>query len=213
MRFGTRAVAITLHTDSPATPEVSLRLNVHGSERPPLLLAAEGDLSYRDAKVGDCMQLVVTTVERLSETVPPNIETDLAFLKISRHKEELRPVVTQPDTPATDLIVHIVTYRVEIALPPPDAGFSGEIRVRDPWHSDHTMTVAARGEVTPDVQVIPRQVFVSKEEASNPSYSRRVLVRTKQPSEIRDLGIVSANSSCPFTRWMRMNRPDFGSSS
>ena len=85
MPVGERILPITLNTDSPATPRITLNFRMLGSRKPPFLLDIEGDLAcVADPPEAETRQIVVTTVEgpeRRESTAPRG---DLAFLKFER---------------------------------------------------------------------------------------------------------------------------------
>jgi hypothetical protein len=150
--IGIKSVPITLTTDSPSTPEVTLTLRLVGSRRPPYLQDARGDLTLRDSIIGTEASFDATTVipVGMKESLQPIVRSSLSFLKVKLIEIRELPNTNNPDA---RFIYH--TYRVIIDSQPPDLDFGGEIVVTDPWNSDRFFALHLTGSVEPPLRAIP----------------------------------------------------------
>ncbi|HEX8198854.1 MAG TPA: DUF1573 domain-containing protein [Isosphaeraceae bacterium] len=110
---GVRRIPVVLETDSPVTPEVVPRLRLVGSRRPPLLLAAGGDLTYRDVLLGESREITAETIEPVQETRTPILTSDLPSLRLTPVDRTETPNAGEPG-----VVGRLYRYRVEFAARP-----------------------------------------------------------------------------------------------
>jgi hypothetical protein len=152
---GERIVAITVHTNSPLTPDVPLHLRMVGSRRPPFLLSVLGDLAYREADIsGTPREVVARTIETGPCEATPHLDSDLDFLSFR--------LIEVKEEPYLDPGTTLRTYRFEVSLtgPPPARTFSGTVRVHDPWDQSLIKTIPAYRQEAPPVRVIPTHLSI-----------------------------------------------------
>ncbi len=160
---GTRSVPITLTTGSPTTPEVALTLRLSGTRRPPYLLKARGDLTFRSMEPGEGGVFDTTTVTVCGGEKPrePILRVGLPFLEV-----KLTNTVEMPGADDPEATYQMRTYRVTIASRPPEADFSGEILVVDPWNTDRSFSLHVLGSIEPLLRAIPPTLYLGSDEGS-----------------------------------------------
>lgn len=79
---GEKTVSLTLNTDSPASPQVVLRLHIVGSRQPPYMTQAGGDLGYiSDFSEPEVREIFAFTLESAdADPTPPAATSDLPNL-------------------------------------------------------------------------------------------------------------------------------------
>ena len=182
---GVRNVAVTLRTDSEATPSVDLRLRLIGSRRPPFLLQAVGDLQYVGSRFeGEKRQIAVILIEPSGSTSkPPILKSDLPFLVFSQAKVQAEPYV-DPGT-----VQRTYIYDVNLAATTPEHDFSGEVIVIDPWEDGQTQRIQVRGELIPAVQVFPKRIVLRVRPTGEGPESMKLLVRTVNAAPALDVAV------------------------
>jgi len=171
---GIKSVPITLTTDSATTPEVSLTVRLIGTRRPPYLLEARGDLTFRDAKPGAEAEFDATTVTPVSvkESPRPIVRSTLPFLNIKLVNVRERP---SADDPGVKYFYH--TYQATIAPEAPEADFRGEIVAGDPWYADRFFRLHVLGTTEPPLRAIPTELRLETGEDS-----ARLTIASRQAS-------------------------------
>lgn len=154
MQYGERHVAIDVRTDSPATPVVPLTLRIVGSQRPPFLLAVDGDLTFRDPVAGDSREVAITTIELEGSRESPEIRCDPPFLQITPIDVQEKPRLDDPGA-----VLKVARYRVEFGETPTQP-FQGEVVVRDPWVTGRELALVTRVEVTPPLRAVPSRLVL-----------------------------------------------------
>lgn len=171
--LGEKTASISLSTDSPATPEVTLRLVMRGSRKPPYLARAGGDVAYVGAwSMTDSREIIATTAEPPGPHNPPLVRCDLPFLQF-----ELVDVEEKPSTDPS-AVVRFYHYRVTFKSSPPPERFRGEVVVADPWDPDHLESIPVTGEPLRTILPIPPRLVLSLRGPDDIAEVRlRVLVR------------------------------------
>ncbi len=180
LAMGERLATVTLKTDSPITPEISLRLNIIGNREPPFMGRAVGDLSFNNATVSDTRKIQVVTVERVGAVaLPPVARSDLPFLNIGAATMIEEAPYTTPDS-----IYRRYTFDVGIASAVPGESFAGDVVVIDPWDTRHTERVRVIGEIDPPLKAIPARLLITADKGRLATNTpARFLVRSQSPVE------------------------------
>lgn len=181
---GERAVAISLLTDSPLTPNVNLSIRVVGSRHPPFLLAAYGDLTYLDdPSAEEPRELTAICVEIKGTPVkPPTLETELPFLSFGPPTIDEQPYF-DPRT-----VSRKYTFRATFgSSSPPKDLFSGEVWVTDPWDTQRRERILVSGRTIPALRVIPSRLIVRSRPAGGGAVEVTLSVLTKEP--VHDLRV------------------------
>ncbi len=121
--IGELLLQVTLDTDSPSNPFVTLTARVLSAQRPPFVMGASGDLTFfdDDLEEGTGREIVVRTIETSSKPVVPPIETDLSFLEIEFVSSSERPA------PLAGAVERTHVYRTRFNKRPPPGTFDGLI--------------------------------------------------------------------------------------
>lgn len=177
LSVGERTVPITLRTDSPVAPEVSLKFRTLGSARPPFVAHATGDLAFgRDIRVGEHRPVVVEVVERGRPERKPTLASDLPFLRI--HEEGMTEKANAYDP---SVFHRYNSFNVEVAERPPDSGFQGRVTVNDPWNTDRDLAIHVQGEPDPAVRIAPSRGILRISGPTDRAAKLAFLVSLKEP--------------------------------
>ncbi len=157
LEVGVRAATITLETDAPSTPQVPLQLIAEGYRRPPYVFQINADLYYQAGYTDDDVRkvLVDTVVLRGIPADPPALSTDVQILQFGKPTIAERPYIADPD-----MLVRSYTFPVRFAKHPPEEGFSGEVRVADPWVRGRVLRARLFGERNLPIRAIPTRLIL-----------------------------------------------------
>lgn len=182
---GERAVPITLRTDSVATPELVLFVQLKSEQVPPYLVRADGELVFRgDLKLGTSRTLAVEVVERGPQVRVPHPTSDLPFLRF------VEQGTTEREAPNAAGVFHRHhIYRVEITAPPPNDLFTGQVSIPDPWNAERFLRVPVLGERSKSIQVAPARGILRLGSDTNTVPTATFLVTVANGS-MADLSIV-----------------------
>ena len=175
---GEMMVAITLHTDSPLTPSVQLRLRSRGMMRPPYLLDARGDLTFKGRTLTSesrDFEIYVVEPEGSSPRLP-EIRTDLSFLALS-------PPVLVHEGVYSGSNASVRRYRsaVRFVREPPVPYVSGSVGILDPWHSEHVKELPVTAEVLPGLRAAPSRILLVAKSSSDWTASATLFVFSDEP--------------------------------
>ena len=155
---GEKVATIALKTDSPETPEVSLKLHIVGNRRPPFLLRAGGELTFMgDFSAEDTREFLVVMIVPEAEKTPPVIGNSADFLSVSA------PTVTTKPHSGSGIVEKHYFYRVAISGEPPVGVYRGEITATDPWDKDRKEHVVVSIEKPPAFRVVPSHLLLATE--------------------------------------------------
>jgi Protein of unknown function (DUF1573) len=190
---GENDITIKLRTNSPLTPDLTLRLKTLGWRDPPFLARAAGDLIYPgDASRTGARELYVDTIElRESDPNPPVVNSDLPFLSVAAPIFEEKPYPEGPAIPRR--------YRYRITLSSPPSQFSGEVVVADPWDPEHTERVRVQGESISYLRAVPSRIVIGgrSETATAPASARLTVYSLGSASGIS--ATVEPGTEAPFS--------------
>lgn len=152
---GEKKATIKLQTDSIQTPEVLLKLQIISTRRPPFMVHAGGDLSFKgDYSLTENRNIVVTTVAPRGGMREPIIRHVMPFLSVSpptiktlRLKEE-----------GMEQIDYL--YEVRVSSKPPEGLTLGEVLVTDPWYPERVERLPVALESPPALRVMPSRLVV-----------------------------------------------------
>lgn len=156
---GEKVATVTLQTDSPLTPEVILKLRVISDRRPPFLVTAVGDITFRgDYSLDEPRQIVaVTLVPITEENREPIIWHQIPFLKVNP------PIIDETVLAEKALRQVRYAYKVGLSSRPPEGLFSGEILVTDPWDANNLVRITVSLETPSPIRVIPSRLIVKRD--------------------------------------------------
>ena len=180
--IGDRTVAITVHTDSPETPTLDLKLRMLGSRQPPFLLDATGELAFLNVErsslnsEGESRKFVVHMVELESEGREPTFRVDPPSLKVTKVSSTTQPYVTPGS------VIRTYNYQVSFAEPPIESRITGTVAVVDPWFEEHVTDLKVDAEVRSRIRVTPSRVDVASGGGADGSVE--FLVLTNEPVAI-----------------------------
>ena len=153
---GERTVAITVHTDSPLSPEIVLHFKMITDRVPPFITAVAGDFAYPESYAADeGRDFLVTTVESGQLTAAPIVKTDLPFLSIAK------PRVREAPYDESSLKLKTYTYRVTFNSKPETESFTGSIWAVDPGTGAKTEDVLAFHRAKRSIIAVPSAVTLS----------------------------------------------------
>jgi hypothetical protein len=154
MDVGVRKGVITIETDSPETPFISLDFLVEGDRPPPHLLSVHGELLYRTGSSRDEPRpLFVEVVEqRSAPPKAPVIRCGLPFVRVG-----------EPKSAQFDHATHnawvVRKYPYQVALDaPPSTEFVDDLFVSHSDDLSRTLIVRVIGEESLPFQVTPRHL-------------------------------------------------------
>jgi hypothetical protein len=156
LQIGERDASIILRMDSPASPEIVLRLHVVGSRRPPYMTQAKAELAFTGGSSGETQEIIAYQVELAgSKPLPPSAKTDLSFLRIA-------PPVLIEERPYRIQEAVLRKYRFGVSLDPQLSSgmLSGDVSIIDPWDSDHVQSIRVHYEPLPPIRVAPSRILV-----------------------------------------------------
>ena len=194
---GETTVGITLHTDSPLTPTVSLLLRSRGTMRPPYLLDVRGDLTFKGRSfTSESRDFDVYVVEpEGSSPRLPEIRSDLSFLTLSPL------VLVQKGTySGSNAAFRKYTCTVRFVREPPAPYVSGSVKILDPWHPDHVKELQATAEVLPRLRAAPSRIVITARSSTDWSASAELLVLSDESEP--DLHFKVPDDSPLFVRHM-----------
>jgi hypothetical protein len=167
---------VTLHTDSSLTPSIPLRVRVAGNRRPPFLLSAAGDLTYPSgASRTDRRIVIAVNIETASEDPrPPQVRSDLPFLRVGVPKIQEKPYNVIPGT-----VMRTYEFDVDFRADPPDSYFSGRVNVTDPWDSGRAQVIEVYGHAAADLRIVPARITLHPNNVESFDF----LVITKEPAK------------------------------
>lgn len=151
---GERDVTVLVHTDSPTTAEVTLRLHVVSGNRPPFIVATKGDLYNLESSIGEGRYITVVTAEPQDNRNMPTVKTDADFVEVKYegHVDRVYPFSNSVER----------SHRFRV-LPIPDRlpeKFAGELRVIDPWTDKVFSYVNITTQKTPRLRVAPSRLIL-----------------------------------------------------
>ncbi len=154
---------VSIQTDSTLTKVIPLQLRVQTVREVPFMHSAGGELVFNGHyAVGDVRKIYVTTIEATRDgTEKPNLSVNLPFCTIGE------PTVSREEMPASDEVglgksrLYKCLYIYELTLsglPPDDGGFSGQVRIVDPWDWDHLLTEIVQGDPATLIRAEPAEL-------------------------------------------------------
>ena len=174
---GERTVVMTIHTDSPLTPEVIVRLKMVSNRLPPFIVGVAGDFAYTDGYGSDVSRdLVVTAIERGPPGKAPRVLSDLPFLSFSG------PTVQECPYDESTLLLRTYTFRVAFHNGIPTDSFAGRIWAVDPWTGANAEGVLAFHRATPAIVIAPKSVSLNFDPGEGACSARiAVITKTEMP--------------------------------
>jgi hypothetical protein len=193
---GEQLATLKLHTDSPLTPTVGLRLRTLGWRDPPFLIRATGDLIYfGGSAVTEAREICVYSAElRGTKPNPPAIKSDLRFLTVALPKIDERP--------SSDGLGLLRTYRHEVTLssdPPPPAKFGGDVLITDPWDSEHVERLHVQGDTPPPLRVYPSRIILRGDSVTSPERGDARLTVCSPGATSRISAVVEPEGETPLS--------------
>jgi hypothetical protein len=177
LQIGEHDASITLRTDSPASPEIVLRLHVIGSRRPPYMAQAKAELAFTGDSPSETREIIAYHVELAgSKPLPPKAKTNIPLLKLSTPTlAEERPYMT----PESVSRKYSIKASLNGHLPP--GVLTGDVSIIDPWDPEHIQTIRFHGEPRPPIRAIPSLVVINTTGAQHEPPITGILVLTNPP--------------------------------
>ena len=170
--MGQKTVEFTIHTDSPRTPEIRLRLRMVSRRDPPYLSGVRGDLTFTgEIKAGDDAEVVVRTMGLDESGREPDIKVDIPYMKINLIGKASEPLIGTP--------YHNYTYRYKVVFaeaPPPEV-YAGVLTVVDPWDGGHIKSLRINISQSSGIRTYPRRLALNLKSAGDTDAEARFIVR------------------------------------
>lgn len=160
--LGEKAVTITLNTDSPKSPTVTLHFRLISRRTPPYILKVTGDLTFAGRfTINDSRELVVDTVEPPGSPQPPLVRSSLEAIAIAYSSSSERPYLT-PDT-----VHRTYRYRVTPLTADAETAKRGQVEVRGVWSPSDVQYIQSALIPYQAIHVSPTNVRFNKDNTAS----------------------------------------------
>ena len=200
---GDRTVTINVRTDSAVTPTLPLTLRLIGSNKPPFLLDATGDLTFLNVDRpnlkpdGESRKLVVRMIETRADAQEPTFRATPPNLLVTKIGEQTQPY-REPDT-----VLRMYLYRVGFAEPPIEDRLAGGVTVIDPWSPEHRTELRVEVEVRARIKAVPARIDLVATAGAEAAAEFLVLTDGTAPIAIEDYRIDAASPLRVEPIWAR----------
>jgi len=168
---GERTVAITVHTDSPLSSEITLHFKMITDRLPPFITAVAGDFAYPEGySADDVRELAVTAIESGPQPRIPIVQTDLPFLSVSQ------PTFREGPFDESSLKQRTYTYRISFNAKPAEGSFTGRIWAIDPGTGARSQEVLAFHRAQRLLVAVPSTVTLNAGTGAEPGRAELVIL-------------------------------------